>query len=297
MKKFIKEIVGFIFRLSGLSFLVREVICRNRAIIIVYHNPKHKIFKKHIDYLAKNYNLISLNRLVNAIYKKEWSDIPPKSVVITIDDGYRDNYKLLEIFKSYNVYPTIYLCSHIVNTSRNFWFRAGFRNLQKLKKYDNNQRLKILKEKISYEPQKEYSKRQSLNLTELREMLPYVDFQSHSKFHPILTTSTDKECKEEIGGSKIHLEKLLNKEIKHFSYPNGDYTEREIEYLKSYGYKSARTIDIGWNNINSELYRLKAIGVEDDASINILCGQVCGFFGYLKYLRYGSFKGIHPSFI
>ena len=231
------------------------------------------------------------------MYNKDWSDIPPKSLVITIDDGYRNNYKLLEIFKSYNVCPAIYLCSHIVNTNRKFWFRAGFHNFQKLKRYDNNHRLKILRDKIGYEPQKEFSERQALNIVELREMLPYVDFQSHSKFHPILTTWINKECKGEIEESKNHLGKLLNKEVEHFSYPNGDYTNREIEYVKNCGYKSARTLDIGYNDINSDPYRLKAMGVEDDASISILCAQVSGFFGYLRYLRYGSLKGIHPPFI
>ena len=128
-------------------------------------------------------------------------------------------------------------------------------------------------------------------------MSPFVDFQSHSKFHPVLTTCTDDECKEELVESKAYLEKLLNKKIIHFSYPNGDYSEREIEYLKKSGYKSARTLDIGWNDVNSDPYRLKALGIEDCASINILCGQIIGIFRYFKYLRYGSFKGIRPSFL
>jgi peptidoglycan/xylan/chitin deacetylase (PgdA/CDA1 family) len=150
---------------------------------------------------------------------------------------------------------------------------------------------------VGYEPQREYSAREALNLEELKEMLPYVDFQSHTKFHPILTTCTEEECKEEIEGSKDYLGKLLDKEIEHFCYPNGDYTNREIEYVKNCGYKSARTLDIGWNDVNSDPYRLKTMDVEDDASINILCAQLNGFFGYLRFLRHGSFKGIHPPFI
>lgn len=297
IKAFIKEIVGFIFRISGILFLIREVFCRNKVTIICYHNPKPEIFKRHIEYLSRNFNFICLDKLVNAIYLKDWSALPPKSLIITIDDGYKENFMLLEIFKTYNIYPTMYLCSHIVNTNRRYWWKTGFSNFQKLKKYNNNSRLEALKNKIGYERQKEYSTRQALNLIELREMLPYVDFQSHSKFHPILTTNTGKECKEEIKGAKNYLEKLLNKEIKHFSYPNGDYKDREIEYIKNCGYKSARTRDIGWNDINSDPYGLKAMEVEDDASITKLCAQICGFFLYFRYLRYGSFRGLHPQFI
>jgi len=297
IRRYIKKIIGFIIRFSGIWFLIREVFFRNKVTIILYHNPNPEIFTKHIEYLSKHYNFLSLDRLVNAIYNKNSLDIPPNSLVITIDDGFKDNYNLLEIFKTHNVYPTIYLCSHIVNTNRKFWFETGFHDIQELKKHSNNKRLEILIDKVGYEPQKEYSSRQALNLEELREMLPYVDFQSHSKFHPVLTTCEDKECLEEIKESKEALEKLLNKKIEHFAYPNGDYGSREIDFLRKCGYKSARTLDVGFNDMNSDPYKLKAIGIEDDACINILCGQIIGLFGYIRYFQKGSFKGKRPTFL
>jgi len=297
MKKLIKEITGFLFRFSGIFFLIREVFYRKKVTIIVYHNPQPQIFKRHIEYLAKKYNFISLGRLVEAIDSKDWSDIPPKGLVVTIDDGYRENYRLLEIFKTDNIKPTIYLCSDIVNTNRKLWFRTGYRNFQSLKKHDSQKRLEVLRDTTDYEPRKEYSTRQTLDLAELREMSPYVDFQSHSKFHPVLTTCPDQECQEEIGGSKENLEKLLNKKIEHYSYPNGDYSGREIELVKNSGYKSARTLDLGRNSIHSDSYRLRAMCVEDDASINVLSVQINGFFLYFKYLRHGSLRGKQPSFL
>jgi len=279
VKQYIKQLIGFIIRFSGLSFLIREFYLRNKVTIILYHNPNPEIFQKHIKYLSKCFNLISLSKVVDGIYNKDWSGIPPKSLVITIDDGFKENYNLLEIFKTYNAYPTIYLCSNIVNTNRKFWFEEASYDLQKLKKYDNNERLKILKDMMGYELHKEYTLRQTLNLKELQEMMPNVDFQSHSKFHPILTTCGDKECLDEIKGSKEALEALLNKRIEHFAYPNGNYSNREIEFLKQCGYKSARTLDIGWNDINSDLFKLKAMCIEDDVGINTFCGQISGLFG------------------
>ena len=293
----IKYIIGFIIRFFGISFLIREVFFRKKVTIVIYHNPSPQILKKHIDYLKKHYNIVPLDSVVDGIYNNDWSAIPPKSLVITIDDGFKDNYNLLEIFKEYNVYPTIYLCSHIVNTNRSFWFETGFNDIQRLKKYDNNKRLKVLRDKMQYEPRKEYASRQALNVAELREMMPYVDFQSHSRYHPVLTTCESGECLQEIRESKGVLEKLLNKNIEHFAYPNGDYGYREIEILKKCGYNSARTLDIGFNDMNSDPYKLKAIGIEDDACISILCGQITGLFGYIRYFRHGSFKGMHPPFL
>ncbi|MHA1343132.1 MAG: polysaccharide deacetylase family protein [Promethearchaeota archaeon] len=297
IKKVIKEVIGLILRFSGLLCLIREIFLKNKVTIIKYHCPSSSIFKKHIEYLSKHYNFISLNKLINAIYQKNCSSIPPKSLIITIDDGFKENYNLFNIFKTYRSYPTIYVCSHIINTNRNFWWKTGFRNSKKLKRLKNKYRLKVLKEKIGYNPTKEYSTRQALSLEEINEMMPYVDFQSHTKFHPILTTCTDVECKEEIKVSKEYLEKLLNKKIEHFCYPNGEYNFREVRYLINCGYKSGRTLDIGWNDINSDPYRLKAMDVEDDASINVLVAQIIGIFGYVRYLRHGGLKGVRPPFI
>ena len=78
IKEFIKEIIGFIFRFSGAPFLIRELFCRNKVTIVLYHDPKPKIFKRHIEYLSKYYNFISLNRLIDAIYNKNWSGHPAK---------------------------------------------------------------------------------------------------------------------------------------------------------------------------------------------------------------------------
>ena len=128
IKGFIKEMIGFIFRFSGLSILIRELFCRNKVTIIFYHNPVPYIFKKHTEYLSKHFNYIPLNRLVNAISNKDRSNIPPKALVISIDDGHKDNYKLLDLFKTYHIYPTIYLCSHIVNTNKKFWFKKAVDN-------------------------------------------------------------------------------------------------------------------------------------------------------------------------
>ena len=304
MHTLIKQIFALIIRFSGIPLLIREVLCRNRVTIAMYHNPNPGVFARHLKFLSRHYNFLPLERLVSAIRSGDWSHILPKSLVITLDDGHLGNYELLPLFRVYNIVPTIYLCTQIINTNRHLWFRAdGIRggHLKKyresLKKLPNQQRLARLKKEYDFEPQKPFSERHTLNRDELTEMASDVDFQVHSRFHPILTACTDTECEQEIRGSKQDLERLLNITPTHFCYPNGDYTERESGIVKQAGYKSARTSDCGWNDHATHPYRLKAMDISDDACISQLVAQMSGAFQYLKYALKGRFDGRHPTIL
>ena len=277
MRNFLKNMIAIFVCLSGMPFLIREWICRNRVTVLLYHDPKPTVFAKHIAYLSRHYTVISLDTLVAAIHRKDFSQIRPKSVVITIDDGHAGNIELLPLFKEYHIRPTLYVCTQIIDTHRHFWFKIGGQSngeKERLKRLSNVERLAHLKDMVDFEPEKVYSDRQALNMAEMKEMMESVDFQPHTQFHPILPRCTEVECKQEILGSKVDLEKLLGIECSHFSYPNGDYTEREIEIVKVGGFRSARTTDIGWNTLDTPLYQLKAIPITDDAGLTLFRAEL-----------------------
>ena len=232
---------------------------------------------EHIAYLSRHYTVIALDTLVAAIHRKDFSQIPPKSVVITIDDGHVGNIALLPLFKQYNVHPTLYVCTQIINTHRHFWFKIDGQSKaekERLKRLSNAERLAHLKRTADFEPEKVYPDRRALEIAEMKEMAESVDFQPHTRFHPILPQCTEMECKQEILGSKTDLERLLGVECLHFSYPNGDYTEREIEIVKAGGFRSARTTDMGWNTLDTPPYQLKVIPITDDAGLTLFRAEL-----------------------
>ena len=271
------NVVATLICLSGIHILIRELLCRNRVAILMYHDPKPTVFAKHLDYLSRHWTLISLETLVSAIYQKDFSQISPKSVVITIDDGHAGNVALLPLFKQYRIRPTLFVCTQIINTHRHFWFKIAGQSKaekEKLKRLPNAERLAHLKQTTDFEPEKIYADRQALNIAEMKEMIENVDFQPHTQFHPILPHCTEAECRQEILGSKADLEKLLGIECSHFSYPNGDYTEREIEIVKTAGFRAARTTVIGWNTLKTAPYRLKTVPIADDAGLTLFRAQL-----------------------
>ncbi len=137
----VREIVAAAFRFSGLPGLVRAVFVRHRATIVFYHDPRPEVLDRHLRYLSKHYRYITLDRLVDAIRAKDWSGIPRHALVVTIDDGHRGNAALAHVFARHQARPTLYLCSQIVATNRNFWFKLPGVHAQPLKALPHEQRL------------------------------------------------------------------------------------------------------------------------------------------------------------
>jgi len=281
-----RQLLALLVRFSGLPFLIREIICRKRATIIVYHDPLPKVFEAHLAYLVDHFNIIPLEQLVGAIEEDNWQEIPPKSLVITFDDGHRGNFALLDIIKRYKVPITIYVCAGIVDTKHHYWFLDFADQAQQLKLLANKDRLNRLASVNGYHPEKEFIKRQALSKAEMLDMKRQgVDFQSHTLLHPILTTCTDEECWLEVAESKRVLEDLLEASIAHFAYPNGDYSTREVAYLQEADYRSARATDVGWNGPSTNIYALRSMVISDDATLNEMIAQLSGIFPGFRYLR------------
>ena len=205
---------------------------------------------------------------------------------------------MLETFKKHEVVPTIYICTQIVDTLRHFWFRVAGRGVEALKRMSNDDRLAMLESEFGFTPERSYppEERQALSGDEIAAMKEHVDFGVHTLFHPILTTCSDEESALEIKQSKHEAETLLGRPCAHFSYPNGDYGERELELVRAAGYESGRTVDIGWNDAASDPLRLRILGMPETASLNMLAAHLSGI-GYLRSLLSGRVDGKHRTIL
>ncbi len=237
-----KELAGRAVRHSGLAWVVRHTYRRGGAGILVYHDPEPEVLRRHLRYLAPRYAFITLDALVEAIHERDWRRIPPNSLALTFDDGHRGNTRLVEIFHEFGVVPSIFLCTQIVDTRRRFWWTSPGIDPQPLKARPNAERLAFLEEHAQYTPTAEHDgPPQALTAAEIAEMNGTVDFQAHTRFHPILPMCTDAEAMDEIVLSKQEVERLSGRECRHFAFPNGDFTARDLDLVKRAGYRSSRT--------------------------------------------------------
>jgi peptidoglycan/xylan/chitin deacetylase (PgdA/CDA1 family) len=290
-RRLTRELVARCLLWSGIVAAIRLLLWRDRVLILVYHDPKPDVVDVHMTYLRRIAEPTTLSDLHRS------SNGRPR-VVITIDDGHIGNSRLHEVFEAHDIRPTIFLCSCIVGTHRHFWWRhsnAASKHVEYLKRLRNRERLSKLSA-LGFRQDAELDAPMALSRRDIEHMKPSVDFQSHGRFHPILTRCDDKECELEIVQSRHEIEMLVGRECLHFAYPNGNYGEREIAFLKLAGYQTARTLDVGWNDADTDPFRLKAVPVSDDSSCAWFAVQVSLIPRYFRYLRRGSFFGRSPQF-
>jgi peptidoglycan/xylan/chitin deacetylase (PgdA/CDA1 family) len=290
-KALIKEFLASMLVLTGIARVARAWLWRDRVAVLLYHDPDPATLDRHLTYLRKLCDFVPLADVA----------VPGRGrarAAITFDDGHEGNAKLLPIFIKHKVRPTIFLCSSIVGRPRSHWWlhpgsvEAGHERLKRMK---NAERLTEL---AAHGYRQEADDRATgLSIEQIEAMSAHVDFQAHTRFHPVLTRCSDSECADEIGTSKHEIEALLRGACEHFAYPNGNYGDREVGFVKAAGYKIARTCDVGWSDHRSDPYRLPAIIIDDSASTRQFAAQLTGIPLFLHYLkRGGGWRGRFPQF-
>jgi len=276
-------VLKYFLAISPIPWLIRELVQRNKVTILTYHELSPAVADKHFKHLNSKYNIITLKDYLSSRKTQTMNRLPPKALIITIDDGHKSNYALLEIFHKHRIKPTIFLCSGIVGSKRHFWWKnISKRNeLQKLKKVSNKERLRILAQN-GFEERRLYKNRQALSEDEILNMKNLVDFQSHTIFHPILPQCSIEQAKTEICGSKLQLEEKYRTNILALAYPNGDYSEREIAIAIECGYECALTLDPGFNSTITDMYKMKRFVIPDDAEERDLILRSSGVWDYIK---------------
>src|SRR3972149_7196864 len=117
----IKDLFKAVLFYGGLPharILCRRVTGRQKIFILMYHRVAPKappffesvirpdIFERQIRFLKKHYNIASLEEIESAAFNDGGKDM----VVITFDDGYRDNYiHAFPVLKRYDVPASVFL--------------------------------------------------------------------------------------------------------------------------------------------------------------------------------------------
>jgi poly-beta-1,6-N-acetyl-D-glucosamine N-deacetylase len=285
MRVAVRRSVFILLRLTCLPLLVRRTLQRRRLTILCFHDIDPKTLDQNLRVLGRSYNFVGLRGYLEARDSGRLDVLPPRSLVVTLDDGFAIHRELLDTFRSHSVTPTVFLCSGVVGTDRRFWWTApeDRAEVERLKRIPDDERIRALAS-INFSETAPFSERSALSRAEIDEMREVFDFQAHSIFHPILTNCSDQRSWAEISGCKRQLEDEFGLDVYAFAYPNGDLSDREVEFVKKAGYRCGVTTRVGLNDSNTDLYRLRRVGMDDTTSVSEIIVRASGLAAYLKGL-------------
>ncbi|MEA3225923.1 MAG: polysaccharide deacetylase family protein [Planctomycetota bacterium] len=291
---FLAELMCAFLRIFLVVYTFRHLCARGKVTIVQYHDPKPEVFRRHMDAFSRKYLFIDIDTLAEALDRKDLSGLPPRSMLVTLDDGYRTNADLLEIIRAYQIPVVIYAVAGLVGTNRHFWFKTpscSQPEIRKLKNCQDRERRAILKQRGHYD-KREYEERQSLSSIEVRKLLAIdgVVIGSHTMSHPQLTMCSNEVGLRECLESRKTLEDITQGPVLHFAYPDGDSDKRVHAWVRSAGYRTARAASFGWVTAESDALKLPCIAISDDADVNKALVQASGLWGIVKCL-----VGLRPS--
>ncbi len=213
-------------------------------------------FERQVAMLAERYRVVPIGEIASAI--AEGGSPDPRSVAITFDDGYEDNYRCAyPVLRRHGVCAAFYVTTGCVNDERMLWtvrLRLAIRRTERnelacaalgnasvdlssdgarerairfvtglVKRCSRDQADALLHDVFdALDAPERGDLRVLASWDELREMRNAgMTIGSHTVGHYNSTSLDDEELALELGGSKEALERELGLEEMHFAYPNG----------------------------------------------------------------------------
>jgi peptidoglycan/xylan/chitin deacetylase (PgdA/CDA1 family) len=257
---------------------------------------KKSDFIKQMNFIKKNCHPISIADIKKNIKTKK------TKIIVTFDDGYKDNLKIAyPILKKNNIPFTIYIISRIVKGDTWVWwfelweylfFKNNFshffetvKNFHKIKenlyKMDLKQQKDFFK-KMTGRIQRPNYKDLFLNYKDIKKLNndPLCTIGSHTHDHLSLKSNKKNNIKKEISYSKKILENQLNTKVNYFAYPYGHYNSAGIKLLKKYRYINAVTTE--YHNNSNSVYLLPRIAIGHNINLAAFERKILGFDTFVK---------------
>ena len=209
-------------------------------------------FRQQMSYLAGHgHRVLSLAELYRALDAGD--TLPQRSVVLTFDDGFADNF-----LHAYPVLRTYAFPAMIFLT-------VGFISSATLPVFSDKN---LLFPPLTWEQVNEMSKHS-------------ISFGSHTLFHPMLPTLAEQDARREIADSRSVLRERLGHPVEFFCYPRGASSPTIQKLVQQAGYTGACSTIPGPVHFGSDRFALPRTYIGKDDSLEDFRKKLCGAYDVL----------------
>lgn len=220
---------------GGLYYLFNvQVTAADEVLVLNYHQINDRdcnsltvrpgTFADELDYLTEHgYHVISLDQFIS--HQQDGAPLPEKPVLITFDDGYRDNYTdAFPLLKERNMPALIFIITDYVGTQEKY-----------------------------------------LTWPQIHEMEKQgIAFGSHTLSHARLSQADPKDARFQLETSQAVFRWQFGKNARALAYPCGYYDDTVKQLAKAAGYEAAFTVDYGPVRREDDLLSLQRVPVFGD---------------------------------
>lgn len=279
---------------SGSLFTLSQIPARDSLMVLVYHrigqaesddydpgvfSATGEQFDEEISYLKRKYTPVTLEEALAPAESRSNGKTRRSRVLITFDDGYRDNYDIaFPILRSHGVQGVFFLCTKLVGSSTVPWWdrvaslmrtarqrrftlryprefpvdmeRTGLRKnlravLKEYKSPENTDQERFIRElkEASQGEEKPAASRRFLSWDEAGEMIRGgMEIGSHTVSHSVLSQLTPERQFEELSNSRAILKSQLGIEAAAVAYPVGSaksFSALTQKLAQEAGYRAA----------------------------------------------------------
>jgi len=290
---YFRGIISYLFAnlliYSGEVRKAKQAIFRNQTTHSLYfHNPSKKTFEKTIKWLINNkFSFCTSKEIIKFINSS--SPLPKGKIWLTFDDGWKLNkFHVIPILIKNKIPATFFINSGIIKNNGLFWWEIlkkrhkilpspldqDYRILWKL---SESKRKKVMDFLFKY-----FSKdfmRQAMTIDDIKSLskYEYIEFGSHTVNHVLTPNCNLSQLSFELRKSKEEIEELTGKTVSSFSYPNGDYSSRDIEVLRKQNYSLAATTESRGITKKDNIYLVPRFsgGLDNISFQESLCRSLC----------------------
>lgn len=322
MKQWIKSAAFFCLYYSGLEWLLARLLRTESVAVLMYHGVcddapmppainfhlDGKVFERQMRVLKRRYRVIPLSDVVGRLARGERLG---KAVVLTFDDGYRNNaLRVAPALRRMELPFTVFVATSYVDTGR--WMPLNeiywMWSVGELKSED----MAVLRKQVRGRPWEEVS--QTVDAVRHRRQMPATpaaeesfamlswdevrhlaaggaEIGSHTHSHCNMAVESPAQQASELLVSKQLIEQHLERPVRSFAYPYGraehmtDVSRRNV--VKA-GYECAISGEYGLVTSRRDRFRLPRLGYH--RRIWIFAGEIC--YQFAKQAAKDAWKGL-----